>query len=276
MSYFWQVVLVVSLYLSWAAGAKPIAMFNDAQTDTHAKLNTSHNVAPLRIAVAANFTPVLKPLLRKFSAQTGIQTQIISGASGAIFLQIKYGAPYDVFLSADITRPLQLEQSGQVIAGSRTTYAIGQLAFYSPTMALSSIDNLVTQLSTKPIQRLAIANPEVAPYGKAAKEALEHMQLWQNYHRHLVTGINITQTFTQIRSQSISQGFIALSQLRINKLNGVLIPSHYHQPIKQQLVILQNTRQPGAAEIFRQFILSAKSQAFIAGAGYAVTNEEAK
>jgi molybdate transport system substrate-binding protein len=239
-----------------------------------------NHVQPLRIAVAANFSPVLKPLLTKFTEKTGIQTQVISGASGAIFLQIKYGAPFDVFLSADSIRPTQLEQSGHALSGSRATYASGRLAFYSATMAITSIDTLVTelsiQLSNKPRPRLAMANPNVAPYGKAAKEALQHMQLWQSYQSLLITGVNISQTFTQIHSKSINQGFIAYSQLKANNLTGVLIPASYHQPIQQQLVILKKTRQPEAAAVFRQFLLSDQTQAFIERSGYTTLNQEAK
>jgi molybdate transport system substrate-binding protein len=244
------------------------------------ELKPFNHVQPLRIAVAANFSPVLEHLLTKFTEKTGIQTQVISGASGAIFLQIKYGAPFDVFLSADSSRPIQLEQSGHALSGSRATYASGRLAFYSATMAITSIDTLVTelsiQLSNKPRPRLAMANPNVAPYGKAAKEALQHMQLWQSYQSLLITGVNISQTFTQLRSKSINQGFIAYSQLKANNLTGVLIPASYHQPIKQQLVILKNTRQPDAALAFRQFLLSDQTQAFIERSGYTTLNQEAK
>lgn len=318
MIYFWQIILVVSLYFSLAVNAQPITLVANTQSNTELitelltevdieldnKVNTQLSPAlvpvlktefkpelqpelqpeqtsfghaqPLRIAVAANFSPVLKPLLTEFTAKTGIQTQVISAASGAIFIQIKYGAPFDVFLSADSSRPIQLEQSGHALPGSRATYAIGRLAFYSSTIATTSIDTLATQLSNKPRTRLAMANPDVAPYGKAAKEVLQHMQLWESYQSQFITGINISQTFTQLRSKSINQGFIAYSQLKANNLTGVLIPASYHQPIQQQLVILQNTLQPEAAAEFRQFLLSDQSQAFIENSGYAVRKQETK
>lgn len=314
MIYFWQIILVVSLYFSLAVNAQPITLVANTQSNTELitevdieldseldnKVNTQLSPAlvpvlktelkpelqpeqtsfghaqPLRIAVAANFSPVLKPLLTKFTAKTGIQTQVISAASGAIFLQIKYGAPFDVFLSADSSRPIQLDQSGHALPGSRATYAVGRLAFYSSTIATTSIDTLATQLSNKPRTRLAIANPDVAPYGKAAKEVLQHMQLWESYQSQFITGINISQTFTQLRSKSINQGFIAYSQLKANNLTGVLIPASYHQPIQQQLVILQNTLQPEAAAEFRQFLLSDQSQTFIENSGYAVRKQETK
>ena len=227
---------------------------------------------PLRIAVAANFTPVLKVLLEDFRKQTGIKTQIISGASGAIFLQIKHGAPYDIFLSADSRRPKQLEQAGFTLKNSRKTYAIGQLALYSATknsLEPLSLEQLPLNLLKSPPARLAIANPDIAPYGKAAKEALNHMGLWQAYQNRLIKGINIGQTFAQVRSKAVSSGIVANSQLVINNLSGVLIPTSYHQAIKQQLIIIRASKQQVAAKKLSDYLLSAKSQATIVSYGYA-------
>lgn len=239
------------------------------------------NSKPLRIAVASNFTPVLKVLLEDFTKQTGIKSQVISGASGAMFLQIKYGAPFDIFLSADSLRPKELEQAGYTLKSSRKTYATGQLAFYSSS--LSSNANSISQLSIeeelsidqlrKPSARFAIANPDTAPYGKAAKEALTHLGLWQAYESRLVKGINIGQTFTQLRSKAVTRGIVANSQLVLNNLSGVIIPSSYHQSIEQQLVIIRSSKQPAAAEKLSHFLLSIESQNRIVSYGYAQTKQ---
>ena len=227
---------------------------------------------PLRIAVAANFTPVLKVLLEDFHKQTSIKTQIISGASGAMFLQIKHGAPYDIFLSADSRRPKQLEQAGFALQNSRKTYAIGQLALYSATknsLEPLSLEQLSINLLKSPPARLAIANPDIAPYGKAAKEALNHMGLWQAYQHRLIKGINIGQTFAQVRSKAVSGGIVANSQLVLNNLSGVLIPTSYHQAIEQQLIIIRASKQQVAAKKLSDYLLSAKSQATSVSYGYA-------
>ncbi|WP_246128976.1 molybdate ABC transporter substrate-binding protein [Colwellia demingiae] len=239
------------------------------------------NSKPLRIAVASNFTPVLKVLLEDFTKQTGIKSQVISGASGAMFLQIKYGAPFDVFLSADSRRPKELEQAGYTLKSSRKTYATGQLAFYSSS--LSSNANSLSQLSIeeilsidqlrKPSARFAIANPDTAPYGKAAKEALTHLGLWQAYESRLVKGINIGQTFTKLRSKAVTRGIVANSQLVLNNLSGVIIPSSYHQAIEQQLVIIRRSKQQAAAEKLSHFLLSIESQNRIVSYGYAQTKQ---
>ncbi|MBU2870370.1 molybdate ABC transporter substrate-binding protein [Colwellia sp. E2M01] len=261
-----------------------------AQANENNVANINNNT-PLRVAVAANFTLVLNALLEDFNKQTGITTQVISGASGALFLQIKHGAPFDVFLSADSRRPQALEQAKLTVKNSRETYAIGQLAYYSsstkntsistsnPTesSAKSSIANN-TVLSKQQLQdvltaaaasRFAIANPDIAPYGKAAKETLISLGLWQAYQPQLITGVNIGQTFSQIRTKAVSQGLVANSQLILNDLSGFIISSDLHQPIEQQLVIIRASKQQAKAQKLKDFLLSTATQENIVSYGYA-------
>jgi molybdate transport system substrate-binding protein len=222
---------------------------------------------PLRIAVSSNFTPVLKELLPDFHQQTNINTQIISGATGALFLQIKHGAPFDIFIAADSVRPKLLEQQKLILINSRKTYAIGQLALLSMHNKAQLSDlALISQAIPK---YFAIANPDIAPYGKAAKQTLQHLGLWQQYKKRLITGINVNQTFAQVRSQAVSSGLVANSQLIMNKLDGVVIPSSYHQPIQQQLVIIKNRANIDHARRLSQFLLSPKIQQKIVSYGYA-------
>ncbi len=227
--------------------------------------DSAHSTAeqPLRIAVASNFTPVLKKLLVKFHQQTNINTQIISGATGALFLQIKHGAPFDIFLAADSTRPAQLEQQNLILANSRHTYALGQLALLSinSTARLSDLNKVP--------QRFAIANPDTAPYGKAAKQTLEYLKLWPQYQTKLIQGINVNQTFAQIRSQAVSSGLVANSQLVLNNLTGAIIPPAYHQPIAQQLVIIKISSNINNAQRLSDYLRSAAVQQKIISWGYA-------
>ena len=231
--------------------------------------------SPLRIAVSSNFSPALKELLIDFNKNNQITTQVISGASGAMFLQIMHGAPFDIFLSADTIRPKLLEQAKLIVNNSRQTYAYGQLALFSAkrnaNISLASFQNL----QSVP-KRFAIANPNFAPYGIAAKQVLQHLQLWQHYQNRLIKGINISQTFQQVRSQSVSLGLVANSQLVINNLKGVLIPQPYYQPIQQQLVILKSSKNKAQAEKFVQFLLSDKVQQRISQLGYAAVKLQLK
>ena len=232
----------------------------------------SSEVTPLRIAVAANFSPVLEKLIPQFTQQSQIPVQVINGASGTLFLQISHGAPFDIFLSADSTRPQKLKDDGLIISNSLHTYAYGQLALWSASndgVTLESLAHSINDsITNSSNQRFAIANPNTAPYGKAAKETLETLNLWQQVQSSLVTGININQTFQQIRSQAVNVGIVANSQLVLNQLTGTVIPSHYHQPIKQQLVILKSSKQVKNAKIFSQFLLSNKIQQQLKALGY--------
>lgn len=228
---------------------------------------TSQADQHLRIAVASNFTPVLKKLLVEFQQQTAIKTQIISGATGAMFIQMQHGAPFDIFLAADNIRPQQLEQQGLIVPNSRQTYALGQLALLSMN-SIAQIDDLTVNSQNTP-SRFAIANPDTAPYGKAAKQVLEHLGLWQQYQPVLIIGININQTFSQVRTQAVNSGLVANSQLVLNNLSGVVIPTTYHQPIAQQLVILKSSNNINKAKMLSDYLLSPNVQQKIVSFGYA-------
>ena len=226
---------------------------------------------PLRIAVATNFTPALKKLLDEFHQQTNINTQIISGATGALFVQIQQGAPFDIFISADSIRPTKLEQQHLTLAGSRKIYALGQLSLFSMKTKAKLSD--LTQYSPNSLQRFAIANPNIAPYGKAAKQALQYLGLWEQYQPKLIQGVNVNQTFTQIRSQAVNSGLVANSLLVLNNLTGVVIPSSYHQPIVQQLVIIKSSANIDKAKRLSEYLLSTDVQQKISQYGYVTINQ---
>jgi len=229
---------------------------------------------PLRIAVAANFAPFLKKLLPEFTAQTNIETQVISAASGTLFQQIKHGAPFDIFLSADAQRPQRLSDSQLIIESSRQTYAYGQIALWSATEQFSSFRSFLAYIPTT--QRFAIANPDTAPYGKAAKEALIALGLWKTLQNKLIRGTNINQTFQQVRSKAVNAGIVSTSQLKQNKLTGHLIPQQYYQAIEQQLVILKRSKQIENAQQLSQFLLSDTIQNKIAEYGYSPITQARK
>jgi molybdate transport system substrate-binding protein len=217
----------------------------------------------LNIAVAANFSPALQLLIQGFEKQTGIRCQLISAATGTLYQQAKYGAPFDVFMAADNVRPQQLEKDRLIISGSRHTYAYGQLALWSAQFPIKSL----VQLQPLP-ERFAIANPATAPYGKAAKQVLEYLDLWSPMQFQLVKGINVNQTFQQVRSGAVTIGIVAHSQLVMNDLKGALIPATHYQPIEQQLVILKRTKQRENALEFSRYIRSKATQQQLSSLGY--------
>jgi len=215
--------------------------------------------AEIRVATASNFRHAMSSLADHFERESGHQLVLIFGSTGKHFAQIVHGAPYDVFFAADSERPTRLEKDGLAIPGSRFTYARGQLVLWGPEIAASRVDESV--LHKAAFRHLAIANPELAPYGRAAVETLATLGLWDSLNGQLVRGENIGQTFHFVMSGNAELGFVAWSQLK--SIPGLpdntywLVPSRLHQPIEQQAVLLNDS--PAS----RAFMLFAKSDAAI-------------
>lgn len=221
----------------------------------------------LRVAVASNFAPVLQKLAPAFESESGHTLALITGATGQHYTQIINGAPFDVFMSADDERPRLLETGGQAVAGTRITYAVGKLVLWSPTAGV--VDATGAVLKSGDFSHLAIASPELAPYGAAARQILSGMGLWDSLQARIVQGQNITQTLQFIESGNAELGFIAYSQwLEIDPAqqgSAWEVSTTLHDPINQGAVIL---RDSPAARTFFNFLQSASSKAFIEAAGY--------
>lgn len=214
--------------------------------------------ATLNIAAASNFKPTLEKLVIAFDPQQQHNIRISSASSGTLFAQIMQGAPFQLFLSADEVRPALLEEKGRVLIGSRTTYALGLLAYWSPSkLSLSQLSQL---------NCIAMANPRVAPYGLAAEQALA--QLPEGDKPKRVMGNNIAQAFQFVATGNCDAGLVAASQLISQGLQGELISPRLYQPIKQQLV--QLLPEQSLATEFRRFIVSPEAKEIILEDGYAL------
>ena len=225
----------------------------------------------LRIAVASNFLLPLKELSRKFKESTGHKVVVISGSTGKLYAQIKQGAPFDILLAADSLRPELLEKEGIGVPGSRFTYAVGRLALWSADSTLP-LKNDLQVLNHKNFRYLAIANPKTAPYGKAAEQVLRKKGFWEQIQNRLVRGENISQTFQFVMTGNADIGFIALSQLRKNQGRGfsLIIPQEWHDPIRQQGILLKRAKTNKAARQFLNFIKSNRIQKQIESYGYSL------
>ena len=148
----------------------------------------AHAAPSINVAVAANFAAPLQKLLPEFEAASGIKVRVSVGSSGALFAQIQHGAPYDLFLSADSKRPQALVASGRVTVSAVQTYAVGHLALVGNINGLSDPQLMAAG------NRVAIAEPDIAPYGRAAKQLLEQAGLWEQLAPRLIRGTNIQQT----------------------------------------------------------------------------------
>ncbi len=223
----------------------------------------------IRVAVASNFATVMKKISRNFEVSTGHKVILILGSTGRHYAQIKNGAPFDAFFAADSRRPELLEKEEMALPGSRFTYAVGKIILWSPKE--NYVDPEGKILDKQNIRRLAIANPKLAPYGKAAQEVLQTRGVWNALKKVIVRGENIAQTYQFIKSGNVELGFVALSQ--VQRANQVIagswweVPQTLYAPIAQQAVLL---KENDAARAFLLFMQSEESLNIIHSLGYDV------
>lgn len=230
----------------------------------------------VRVAVATNFIDVMTQLSRQFEAETGHKVILSSGATGKLYAQVKNKAPFDAFFSADEARPLLLEQEGVAVPGSRFTYALGKLVLWSPDP--DYIDEDQSALREQRFRFLSIANPATAPYGRAAREVLEHLGLWHQVRTQTVRGENIGQAYQYVYSGNAQLGFVAKAQVyrQGEYADGSYwqVPDALYSPIIQQAVLLKDTeaaralldhvRSPQAIELIESYGYGAEAGAPIA------------
>lgn len=236
---------------------------------------------PVHVAVAANFSKTMQSLVTEFEKTSDYQIALSFGSSGKFYAQIKHGAPYELFFSADQAKPDALQKDGLVVAASRFTYAIGRLAVWSPRPDFAN--KIDTKLKEGAFNKLAIANPKVAPYGLAALQVLKHLGLIDMTQSKWVRGENVAQTYQFVSSGNADLGFIALSQLVGKKLLGKnditedaywLVPETMHNAIKQDVVLLKSGAKSQGAKAFLDFMHTNKAQDIIARYGYLVSSSE--
>ncbi len=224
----------------------------------------------LRVAVASNFIKPMESIVANFEKQSGHRVVVSYGSSGKHYAQIVHGAPFDLFLSADQHKPLELEKKELTIKNSRATYAIGTLVLWSANP--SFIDDSSKVLLDQNFQNLAFANPKLAPYGQAALQVLEKLELVESTQNRWVLGENISQTFQFVNSRNAELGFVAASQVFesgvLKSGSAWVIPKEYYQPIKQEMVLLKRAQNNEAAAQLYQFILDTNSQKLIRLYGY--------
>jgi molybdate transport system substrate-binding protein len=225
------------------------------------------------VAVAANFSSVMEELAAAFELKSGHEVLVASGSTGSLYAQILNGAPYDALLAADQERPRLLEESGFAVADSRQTYATGRLVLWSADSELI-LDDLAATIGQKHIVSVAIANPELAPYGAASREALNSLQVWESIRNRIVMGENIGQTYALVATQNAQLGLVALSQAMNSDKSGkpayLPVAENLHAPIRQDAVLLQHGHDNAAAREFLLFLRSAEGKTIVSNHGYGV------
>jgi molybdate transport system substrate-binding protein len=222
----------------------------------------------VHVAVATNFASTARELGEAFRKELGDGVVISESSTGKLYAQIVNGAPYEVFLSADAERPRRLVEEGHAIAGTRFPYALGRLALWSAD------PQRVTDARALrgEFRHLAIANPELAPYGAAARDTLHRLGLWDALQPRLVRGEDIGQTYQFVATGSAELGFVALSQVLAGGAGGSrwLVPADHHAPLEQQAVLLQAGEDDDAARAFLAFLQADAARRTIEAAGYAL------
>lgn len=224
---------------------------------------------PVTVAVASNFADTASELATRFTADTGIPVRLVPGSTGKLYAQITNGAPFDVFLAADEARPRRLEDDGYTVHDARFTYAIGYLAIWSTTLA-----DCGRALRDPGAGHVAIANPDIAPYGYAAREYLVTQDLWNAVDERLVYGENIMQAAQFVATGNAAVGFIAaalLKQERLPRARCTLeLPEGSYTPIRQDAVLLKRDAGTAESRRFFDFLQSGVAREMIAASGYRV------
>lgn len=244
---------------------------------------TPVSAATATIATASNFKMAMQELVALFEASSEHRFRQVNASSGVLYNQIIHGAPFDLYLAANSNYPTLLAERGQGIAASQFTYAQGKLvlAFTNRSLATASLSNgqgdkaAFQQLLTDTLaagEKIAIAHPDIAPYGIAGQQTLAHLELWQASQGQLVRGNNVSQSLQFVATGNSALGFVALSQLLALPTGLALdywrVPEHWYQPIRQQAILLQSGQQNPAALAFMDYLKSPAAQTIIQRSGY--------
>ncbi len=229
--------------------------------------------AEVLAAVAANYAEAVEELRPIFEKSTGHRLQTTTGSTGKLYSQIKEGAPFHVLLSADAKTPVRMESEGAAVPGTRFTYAIGRLTLWSSDPGRIRGDGKAA-LMANDVRHIAIANPDLAPYGVAAREALDSMGLWKALQGKIVMGQNIGQTHSMVSTGNAQLGFVALSAVLSPRAPAQGsrwdVPQSMFAPIRQDAILLKAGAGNGAARAFLAFLKSPEARRIAERFGYGV------
>lgn len=221
----------------------------------------------ITVAAAADLTPAFEEIGRAFQSTHKTKVIYVFGSTGMLTRQLENGAPVDLFAAASMSYIRELDQKGLIIPDSKAVYAIGRIGLWTPadsTLRLEGIKDL-----TRPeVMRIAIANPDHAPYGLAARQALESAGIWEAVKPKLVYGDNIRQTLQYAQTGNVDVAIVALSLSKEGHGRWSLIPGELHQPLDQGLAIMKSTKKEQAARAFAEFLTGPEGRAILGEYGF--------
>lgn len=235
-------------------------------------LASAARAAEVSVAVAANFSAPMQKIAAAFTLDTGHKAVLAFGSTGRFHAQVRNGAPFQVLLAADDETPARLAAEGLALPASRFTYATGRLVLWSAQAGV--VDGQGEALRKAGFDKLAIADPRLAPYGAAAMEVLTRLGLLPALQAKIVQGENISQAYQFTATGNAQLGFVALSQVmvdgRIAKGSAWVVPAELHAPIRQDAVLLTAGKDNPAATALLQYLRGDAARAIIRAHGYAL------
>ncbi|OLE54608.1 MAG: molybdate ABC transporter substrate-binding protein [Acidobacteria bacterium 13_1_20CM_3_53_8] len=226
----------------------------------------------ITVAAAANLTDVFAEISRKFTARTGVRVVYSFGATADLEKQIENGAPFDVFASADVEHVVALDRLNLLTPNTQKIFARGRLVLWIPQGSSLRLNRL-EDLAEVNVERVAIAKPDVAPYGRATVEALRALNLWTRIEPRVIYAQNVTQTKQYAATGNADVAFIPLSLVRQGEGQTIDVNEQLHQPIDQAIAIIKSSTKQEAAQKFLSFIFSPEGQAILERYGYRKSDE---
>jgi molybdate transport system substrate-binding protein len=234
----------------------------------------------ITVAAASDLTDAMKEIAGKFEESTGCVVRVSTGSSGNFLTQIENGAPFDVFFSADISYPKKLEAEGLAAPGSTVLYAVGKIVLWVRKDSRLDTGRGLAVLRDPSVRKIAIANPQHAPYGRAAEQALRNAGLYDEVKDRLVLGENISQAAQFAESGNAGAGIVALSLAQSSPLKDegryAAIPAELYTPIEQGAVVLRAAPNPHGAQAFLDYVKTPQVIALLKRYGFALPGNEKK
>jgi molybdate transport system substrate-binding protein len=225
----------------------------------------------INVAAASDLNFAIKEIIQQFERETGHKVQLTLGSSGNFYAQIVNGAPFDVFLSADLNYPRQLEKAGRAVPGTTFIYGVGGIALWVPKTSKIKLDALGMRALLEPsVRKISIANPEHAPYGRAAVAAMQKAGVYDLVKSKLVLGENISQAAQFVQSGAADVGIIALSIAMSEPMQRTgtywPVPRESYPPLEQGAVLLK--RAGPAAKAFHEWLRGGEGRKIFAKYGF--------
>jgi molybdate transport system substrate-binding protein len=228
----------------------------------------------IKVAAAADLQFALQDIAAHFEKESGKSVKLTFGSSGNFFAQLQNGAPFDIFFSANLDYPKKLESAGVTEPGSYYEYATGKIVLWVPNSSKLDVSAGLQGLLNPAVKKIAVANPQHAPYGQAAVAALKKEGIYDKVSDKLVLGENISQTASFVASGAADVGIVALSLALGPNMKGSgrfkEVPSDEYPPIKQACVILKSSQVKGASQDFLRFLRRPEMQERLRSYGFAV------